>query len=101
MCFILIQLALVSSAWAFDPAQEDKQRHINASASIATASYSSMRVSGQSKTKSVIVSALVTLAVGHLKETGDRFYDPQDMQANAAGASAGLLLPVSFEWAFN
>jgi hypothetical protein len=42
------------------------------------------------------MSFTLAMAVGHIKETNDPFYDSEDMEANAVGAAAGILIPVSF-----
>ncbi len=93
MIFLTSQLTFAANL-----REQDKQKHLAVSAGIATISYSAFRAADFNKTSSAILSFILAMGAGHIKEHSDPFYDEQDMQANAAGASLGLILPLSFQF---
>lgn len=78
--------------------QEDKQKHAVYSAGLSSVSYAAFRSAKYSVASSMLLSMTLALGVGHLKESSDPFYDHEDMQANAAGAGVGLILPLYIEF---
>lgn len=92
---LLAGLLLTSSlTWAADFAEPDKEKHIMVSAGISLASYSVFRAQKVNRVRSFLYSLALTLAVGHLKESTDPYYDSEDMQANAVGSGI-MLIPLS------
>lgn len=78
---------------ALDLGQEDKQKHVGASAILNTTVYTTIRVTSKvSKTRAFLISSLITLAVGGAKELTDVKADREDMQANIIGIL--LTLPI-------
>lgn len=95
---IILTLVFCSSAFAFDPNQEDKQKHMGVSAVIASATYAGAREYKYSRTASAFMSLALAALIGHNKEATDYQYDHEDMQANMIGASVGLMIPLSFDF---
>lgn len=93
---IVLCLLLAGPAHAFDPGQDDKQKHMAASFVISTVTFAAARNGGLSRAESTAAALIVTLAVGAFKETQDEFFDRQDMAANFAGAIAAPILWWSF-----
>ena len=87
---------LTSTLHAADLSEEDKEKHMGASAGISMVSYGAFRAAKFGRLSSSLMSFTMAMAVGHLKETQDPIYDGEDMQANAVGATLGILIPVSF-----
>lgn len=78
--------------------ENDKVKHLSASAAISSGIYLASRENGASRFKASAAALALTLLVGAIKETQDVYFDQKDMQANAAGAAAGVLLPISFSF---
>ena len=54
--------------------------------------YHLLRDMGFDKLPAQMLAGLGTFTLGHLKETTDPFFDPEDMQADAVGIGLGLVL---------
>lgn len=93
---LFMALAVSSRGYGADLSEPDKEKHFAASAGIAMASYGTFRLAKYGKVASSLMSFSLTMLVGHIKEATDKKYDRLDMEANAAGASAGLMVPLSF-----
>ncbi|MCB0377710.1 MAG: hypothetical protein KDD33_04395, partial [Bdellovibrionales bacterium] len=76
---IVMTFCFASQGFAFDPNQEDKQKHMAASTVISMPTYLTMRSQNYSRFESASVAILLTLLVGHAKETSDKRYDANDM----------------------
>jgi hypothetical protein len=85
---IIFVLICTQFAMVTDINEEDKSKHFQASAGISLASYSGFRAAKFGKVSSSVMSFSLTMLVGHIKETSDRYYDSEDMEADAMGASA-------------
>jgi hypothetical protein len=91
----LLMISQISYA-EVDYNQQDKQKHIQASAGISMISYGSLRSAKFGRVSSSLLALSLTMLVGHMKESSDPIYDREDMQANALGATAGIMIPMSF-----
>ncbi len=85
-------------AGAVDYGEPDKQKHVMASFGIASISYGAARAARFGRVSSVLMSSLLTIGIGYLKESTDPKFDHRDMQANYSGAAMGLILPLSFSF---
>ena len=70
--------------------QSDKQLHALGSYALNYTAYTYFRSKEISKTRSLIYSSLLTLAVGAIKEGTDSHWDPKDMGANALGTGLSM-----------
>ena len=98
MKLILTILLTSHVALATDFTEQDKRKHITASSGIAMITYLGFRHNGFTVVESAGLAALVSLSVGHLKESTDPFYDHEDMEANLLGTGVGILIPMTFEF---
>jgi hypothetical protein len=96
LIFVILPLLAGLPGLAVNMNEPDKELHYQASAGISMASYSAFRLSDYSPTESALYSFGLTLAVGFIKESTDSKFDPEDMQANTAGAVSGIVIPFSF-----
>ena len=75
--------------------QPDKQLHALGSYALNYTAYTYFRSKKISKTRSLIYSTLLTIAVGAIKEGTDDSWDSNDMKANLLGTGvSGLSLIV-------
>lgn len=97
---ILATLLIFSNqfTYATDFTEDDKKKHIFASAGIAVVSYSIYKRLEFSSWQATVMAFLTATAVGIVKEESDKFRDNEDMEANLIGTSAGLLVPVVFDF---
>lgn len=93
---ILVLLMLPGRVYAFDPRQDDKQKHMAASFALSSAVYAAARSQDRSRLEASIMAVGFTLLVGHSKEHSDSFYDSEDMQANTFGAVLAPILWLEF-----
>lgn len=98
ICALVCALFVSQLSFAVDFEQSDKQKHAVMSAGISVASYASLRKSKFNRLTAGLISLAITASVGLIKESSDDQYDGEDMQANLAGAGAGLLIPLYFEF---
>ena len=92
---ILLALATIP-AHAVNYDQRDKRLHTGASFIISSMAYGAFRARRMSKPAAAGSAILLTLAVGAFKETRDKFWDDEDMHANAVGAFTAPLIWVAF-----
>lgn len=95
-CLITVILFSQLTFAEVDYRETDKESHLYASGYISMISYGAFRSKRFGKISSSVISFSLTMLIGHLKESSDPFYDKEDMEANALGASAGIIIPLSF-----
>lgn len=83
---------------AFELNESDKQKHVLMSASLSAGAYSSMRKMKFERYQAFIASFVLTIGLGYIKEASDPIYDQEDIKANYAGASFGLLVPLTLQF---
>lgn len=81
---------------AADLTEKDKEQHMQACAGISMATYGAFRATKWGRFSSSLMSFTVAMTVGLIKEATDPVFDHDDIKADAVGASAGLLIPLSF-----
>jgi hypothetical protein len=92
---IFVTAAVCSAA---DLSQPDKKLHAETSFYLTIGSYTGFRIAGIEKEGSFLLSFLLPLTAGFLKEANDKKPDDEDMEANLAGISTGLLVPIILEF---
>ena len=84
---------------AVDFLQADKKKHFAASFAISAGTYVIARYYYERTWwESAFYGLGMSLTVGALAEAIDETWDPEDMQANALGATSGLIIPLAFEF---
>lgn len=76
--------------------EDDKRLHAEVSAVTSLMVYSTFRYYEVDRLTSCVLAFSLTMAIGHIKESTDPFYDKDDMRANGIGAITGILIPLSF-----
>ena len=94
---LIVSLCFGCNSFAFDYKEDDKQKHIGATAVMSAGTYIILRENKMGKFKSGLLAFLLTMAVAHVKEDYfDDTYNSEDMQANAVGSAAGVMIPLVF-----
>jgi len=93
---IFCTFLISTSVSATEFREDDKEKHMQACAGISMISYGAFRAANFGRFSSSLMSFSMAMAVGHFKETQDRFYDQKDMEANALGATMGIIIPMGF-----
>jgi len=69
---------------------------MHASASISFLTFGAYKAMNLNHFVAGLASFSTAMLVGHIKESTDPFYDPEDMEANAIGAGVALIVPMTF-----
>ena len=85
-------IALCLNSYAFDAKQDDKRKHVAASAAITAAVYATARYNDVDRTEAFLLAATTTIMIGVLKEMTDDTYDNQDIDADGLGII--IMLPI-------
>lgn len=98
LCLIMILASTNSFAQEEKLSDSDKQMHMMASYAINYTAYTYFRSQKISKTRSMIYSSLLTIAVGAAKEATDETWSQKDFQADliGTGVSLGTLIVIEF-----
>jgi hypothetical protein len=89
-------LLISVSVHAVEP---DKELHAVSSYALSTTIYSSLRSNTKlHKSTALLSAAAATLLLGYAKERRDAQFDVGDMNANAVGATAGFIIPITFNF---
>ena len=107
---IFVTLLFLSHIFALDLTQQDKQKHIVATAAISALSdaiycnyYQNRYNTAPSKTKRYLVSVSSGIIAGVLKEMYDKSqkngrFDHKDLQADILGSILGSILKIEIKW---
>lgn len=97
LIFLLFLTSSSVQAETLDFRDQDKQKHFAACLAITTSSYYVYHYQFKvSKPKSLLLS--VAMAIGLVKEATDPTFSVADIQANAIGSAAGIIIPLSFDF---
>lgn len=98
LLFVLL-FTSTAKAESLDFRDEDKKKHFAACLAITTSSYYVYHYQFKaSKGKSLLLSVATAMAIGLIKEATDPQFSVADMQANAVGAAAGIIIPLTFDF---
>ncbi len=97
MSTLVITLVFGFNTFAFDYNERDKKIHMGATTVLSAGTYMILRENKVGKIKSGLLAFLLTMAVAHVKEDYfDDTYNKEDMEANAVGSAAGVIIPIIF-----
>lgn len=99
LIFLLFLTSSSVQAETLDFRDQDKQKHFAACLAITTSSYYVYHYQFKvSKPKSLLLSVATAMAIGLVKEATDPTFSVPDIQANAIGSAAGIIIPLSFDF---
>lgn len=96
----LFTFILSSQALAVNFQEPDKKLHAGVSYGLTMGSYGILRSGGVKEPVmlSMLKAAAFSMSVGLAKEMTDPRFDREDLEADAIGTGAGLLIPVSIQF---